>query len=150
MIKTLILICSLILVASCSSFTQKKSNGWLSDDIENIERTKKLFACSSFFKIIASQRPQNKQKYNKLSSQTKSYAFNVMPAFQKGSKEVKSELTKKYTVYGNYKSRSWVKEIGKDKTAQRFPQITKDCYKVTQLESLLNTVDDLNRRFDKS
>ena len=150
MIKTLILVSSLLLVASCTSITGKKSNGWLSDDIERIERTKKLFACSSFFKVVASQRPQNKQKYNKLSSQTKGYGLNVMPAFEKGSKEVKSELTKKYTVYGNYKSRSWVKEIGKDKTNQRFPQITQDCYKTNQRESLLYTVDDLNSRFDKS
>ena len=151
MLRVFILVGSLFLVASCANTpANNKGTGWLSEDTAKIERTKKLFACSSFFRIVASQRPQDSKKYNDLASQARSSAFSVMPAYKEANDKVKTELTKKYNVYGNYESRSWVKEIGKDQTGQRFPQITRDCYKTTQKESLFNTVDELNDKLNKN
>ena len=148
MIKILVLLCSVSMLASCSSILGKKKSGWLSDDTAKIDRTKELFACSRFFNIVASQRPQDAKKYNDLAKQSKDYAYIVMPSYTEGSNEIKSELSKKYTNYGKYKSHSWVKEIGTDKTGQRFPEITKNCYKTVQRESLFNTVDDLSDKLN--
>jgi len=147
MVKNLILLSSFVLIASCSSIpSENPKGGWLSDDTVKVDRAKELFACSKFFNIVASERPQNAKKYNELSKQAKDYAFSVMPSYKEGSEEIKSELSNKYTNYANYKSRSWVKEIGSDITGQRFSKITRDCYKTVQRESLFGAINGFSNQ----
>lgn len=137
----------LFILASCSSSQQtKKQGGWLSDNEPKINRTKELFACSKFFKMVASQRPSDRVQYEELSKQAESFAFEIMPAYKEGDSSIKSELTLKYNRYGNLKSIEWVKLIGNDKSGELFPKITKDCYKTLKREEFVETVNDLHEK----
>lgn len=146
MIKIHMLIIAALFITACSSSPDKNIIKQVSDSPENIKRTKKLFACSRFFEIIASQRPQDAKEYIKLSQQSKDLGLKIISSSIKGGGEIDSKLITKYIHHGNYQSIQWLKEIGNDKTEKRYPQITIDCYKTNQLEALFEIVEDINQK----
>lgn len=146
MIKIHILIITALFITACSSNPDKKVTVQKNVSPENIKRTKKLFACSRFFEIIASQRPQDAKKYIELSQQSKDLGLKIISSSIKGGGEIDPKLITKYIHHGNYQSIQWLKEIGNDKTEKRYPEIAIDCYKTNQREALFEIVEDINRK----
>jgi len=146
--KSFFVIPFFIILVSCSVEPSKKQSGWRSDDTSKIDRTKKLIACSKFFKVIAKQRPNDREEFDGLYKKSESLAFSIMPSYKENGANIKTELTRKYTTYGNYITSTWVKSIGKDKSGKLFPEITKDCYETVQREDLFNTVNELSTKMD--
>lgn len=143
MLRFSLVLVFIFLIISCSS-AQKKTNGWHSEDVQAVERTKKLFLCSKFMYIVGTQRPDNREKYEQLSAQARDRAFKIMPSYKEADDILKSELKTAYTRYGNYFAGRKVEEIGKDKTGKVFPEFTKECYETIKREELFEVVDELN------
>ena len=126
----------------------QKENKLSNYDVKLLKRAEELYSCGNFFKIVAKQRfiSEEIKRYNKLSDSAKAIADNLVAKADGDTNNKDIELAKSFYNKGTISAIDMVKEIGRDRTGNKFNELTISCYSNLKKEEALDTVSALSKQ----
>jgi hypothetical protein len=143
-----------VLLTSCSVADPKiqlKDQGVIGGYNEKgLDRAKDLYTCGNFFSMVSSVLQVNAKinRYTELSESALVLANSLLAKSDMNSKELDSELSKKYKDFASWKAKRMIRAAGKDATGKLFNLYAKSCEKTIAREDLISVSENLSNRLN--
>ena len=139
-----------LLISGCAKNGTKEVSLDGYDELK-LSRAKELYACSSFFRIVGSQRKNQEEidRYNNFTKQAKQLGNDLIKAAGKDPSSLDWRVVNSLYKNGDQQAVQMIISIGKDKSGVKFKETTISCYELVKKEEFFANVGVLNKRLNK-